>query len=62
MITETEELRCVISDLMDQVRDAVAKLDALQARIDASPIVKRRHLECGIIPGDYDMPLDWNKS
>jgi hypothetical protein len=60
VINERDELRCVISDLMDQVRDAVAELDALQARIDASPIVKRSQLRSGIVPGDYFVPSDWN--
>ena len=34
--------------------------DALRARIDSSPVVRRGQLRSGITPGDYDVPHDWN--
>jgi hypothetical protein len=49
-----------VDDPGEAIDIIAAERDALQARIDASPIVKRSQLRSGIVPGDYSVPSDWN--
>lgn len=41
---------------------AVEERDALQARIEDSPVVTMKQLAHGIVPSDYAVPWDWNQA